>query len=184
MLRYNAGKVPLSLIPTSFTKVIVDHHNPVPTRLIWQVGKVLDFGAQKYTAHNWRSGGSWSSCLDSALRHLFRMLEGAATDDESGLPETGHLGCNLAFLLEFQTHGLGTDDRFQVEGSPSINSDSDNPLIGILGQLLAWQDGGEIDHLKGAITQLADYVEPIPISTPEPTVYPFQFPIFFTGSVA
>lgn len=167
MLRYNAGKAPLSLIPASFTKTLVDHYIgrqlPVATRLIWQVGAVLDFGAKKYTAHNWRTGGSWTSCLNSAIRHLVKMVEGAVIDDESGLPETGHLGCNLAFLLEFQLRGSGTDDRFILpkhdRAANSFEVPLHHPLFNIWNSLLAWQEGGDVDRLKDAIIALADYVE-------------------------
>ena len=167
MLRYNAGKAPLSLIPATFTKAIVDHYAghglPIPTRLIWQVGAVLDFGAKKYTAHNWRQGGSWTSCLNSALRHLVKMIEGNQIDDESGLPESGHLGCNLAFLLEFDWRGTGKDDRFILSDlereAVAFELGDHHPLVKIWSYLLDWQEGGNKFSLELAVVELAAYVE-------------------------
>lgn len=164
MLRYNAGKEPLSLIPTSFIEAIFNTAYELgaetPTTLVWQVGQVLDFGANKYAAHNWRKGGSWSSVMNSALRHLMWMVDGRRVDPESDLPEAGHLGCNIAFLLEFATLGVGEDDRFITpEQGPDLAGDPRPSLVWVLDALLAFRDGGEIEALRVAAWELARWVE-------------------------
>jgi hypothetical protein len=198
MLRYNAGKIPVSLIPTSFFEAIFNNAyecGAAPsTKLLELVGQVLDFGAQKYNAHNWRQGGSWSSVMNSALRHLvFRMMEGFTVDTESGLSEAGHLGCNIAFLLEFASQGIGDDDRYVTPTAPEgLEANPEPSLIWVLNELLAFRDGGPLSHLATAAWELARWVEyqgdpqPAPdnvVKFPDapriPTsVLPFGFPAF------
>jgi hypothetical protein len=168
MLRYNTGKAPLSLIPSSFFEAIFnrafEYGQPVPTKLIWQVGQVLDFGAQKYSEHNWRKGGKWSSVLNSALRHLVWMVDGRRIDPESNLAEAGHLGCNIAFLLEFAHTSSGEDDRYSVLEC-AFDAEPEPSLSWVLDALLRFRDGGSIDDLREAAWELARWVE---AQDPEP----------------
>lgn len=163
MLRYNEGKLPLSLIPTSFFEAIFNTAYEIgispPTQLIRLVGAVLDFGAKKYAAHNWRKGGSWASVLNSGLRHLLLMIEGEENDPESGLSHAGHLGCNIAFLLEFAHTQSGDDDRHKVALDLGLDADAEPSLIWVLDPLLRFRDGGSIDDLREAAWELARYVE-------------------------
>ena len=78
-----------------------------------EVARVLEFGANKYAAHNWRKGMSWSRLVGSALRHLEAYGRGEIADPETGYSHLGHLGCNLMFLITYQREGLGTDDRYK-----------------------------------------------------------------------
>jgi hypothetical protein len=200
MLRYNAGKAPLSLVPSTFFEAIFnqafENSIPVPTKLIWQVGQVLAFGAEKYSAHNWRKGGSWSSVLNSALRHLIYMIDGRRVDPESNLSEAGHLGCNIAFLLEFHHTANGDDDRHRVFFAPPMQEQPTYPsLIRVLDALLRFRDGGNMDTLREAAWELARWVEiqkddesepaAAPAPEPEPDIttddwvkLPFRFPSF------
>lgn len=163
MLRYNTGKAPLSLVPTSFFEAIWNAAHEagqaVPTKLIWHVGQVLAFGAEKYDAHNWRKGGSWMSVINSALRHLVAMMDGRRIDPESGLSEAGHLGCNLAFLLEFAHIGLGEDDRYNVPFHSGFDADPEPSLTWVFVALLRFRDGGDHSNLREAIWELARWVE-------------------------
>ena len=65
MLRYNTGKAPLALVPSSFYRALADSDlwgnnlGAFDTYLIEDVGHVIGFGAQKYSANNWRKSGSW-----------------------------------------------------------------------------------------------------------------------------
>lgn len=107
-LRYNNGKNMLSL---------------VPTELIEGVGKVLSYGASKYTVkneqgeivvdgrNNWRSGLSWTSVIDSLERHLLAFKKGELVDMESGLEHLSHAATNIAFLLNYQHSHPELDDR-------------------------------------------------------------------------
>jgi hypothetical protein len=86
----------------------------LPSGPLMQIAEVLDFGVKKYAAHNWRKGFDWSRLSGAAMRHLLAWNEGEDIDPESGLPHLAHLGCCVLFLLEHQSRGLGTDDRYKV----------------------------------------------------------------------
>lgn len=60
--------------------------------------KVLEFGAKKYEAHNWKKGLYTSEICESLLRHLFEHMSGNRIDNESGLPHIDHVACNIMFL--------------------------------------------------------------------------------------
>lgn len=77
------------------------------------VGDVLRFGAQKYAAHNWRGGISYSRLLGAILRHTFALMRGEDKDPESGLPHTRHLGCCVMFLDWMMHNKPDLDDRFK-----------------------------------------------------------------------
>jgi hypothetical protein len=80
--------------------------------------RVLTFGAEKYAAHNWMNGLSWTECCESLLRHLVAVsLEGQVNDEESGLPHMDHVDCNLMFMAHFVTNGCQYakfDDRSEL----------------------------------------------------------------------
>lgn len=97
-IKHDQGKLPMSLLPTI---------------ALQEVSKVLDFGAKKYDAHNWRKGFVWSRLTDATLRHLLAWKEGEDLDPESGISHLAHAACNLMFLLEFEKTGKGKDDRYK-----------------------------------------------------------------------
>lgn len=66
---------------------------------IEQLALVLEFGAHKYAAHNWRKGLSKSRLIAASLRHLFAYLRGEDHDPETGLPHPAHAMCCCMFLL-------------------------------------------------------------------------------------
>lgn len=45
---------------------------------------VLEKGAIKYSARNWEKGIPLAKYLDSAIRHLYRVLEGKVDEDHAG----------------------------------------------------------------------------------------------------
>ncbi|WP_354665550.1 dATP/dGTP diphosphohydrolase domain-containing protein, partial [Escherichia coli] len=55
MLRFNSGKLRMSLVPASLGRY---------------TAAALGYGAIKYSANNWRRGGSWTSGYESLQRHL------------------------------------------------------------------------------------------------------------------
>lgn len=85
-LRYNGNKVRLSLVPPEF---------------LLAVAEVLEFGATKYDANNWRKFDSdqVKGCIDSVMRHLEAYRMGQWLDEESNLPHLAHAATNLAFMI-------------------------------------------------------------------------------------
>ena len=97
-LKFDTGKVPLDLIPRS---------------ALMGLGEVLQMGAEKYGRHNYRKGMEWSRLVAAALRHLSSWNEGESLDPESGKSHLKHAMCCLAFLVEYEEKGIGTDDRYK-----------------------------------------------------------------------
>ena len=77
------------------------------------VGKVLTFGAKKYSAHNWRKGLQRSRLLGAALRHIFAYLGGDDNDQETGFLHLYHASCCLMFASELHFTKPETDDRYK-----------------------------------------------------------------------
>jgi hypothetical protein len=99
-VKYDSGKPDFSLIsPIAITYLV----------------KVLDFGATKYAAHNWRKGMNHCRLVSSIFRHMMAYLGGEFKDKESGLPHLAHIMCCAMFLLEYTATGLGTDDRYRPD---------------------------------------------------------------------
>jgi len=80
-----------------------------------EVVKVMTFGAQKYSANNWRGGMLWTRLISASLRHIFAWMGGENLDPETKISHLAHAMCCLMFLLEFSLTGAGKDDRFNTE---------------------------------------------------------------------
>jgi hypothetical protein len=78
-----------------------------------QIALVMDFGKDKYAAHNWRKGFAWSRPLSAALRHIMAFNDGEDKDPESGLSHLAHAACCIMFLLEFEKTHKELDDRWK-----------------------------------------------------------------------
>jgi hypothetical protein len=95
-LKYDSDKIRLDLLPI---------------RPLEEIGRVLTYGAVKYSERNWEKGFSWSRPYAAALRHLFAFWNGETHDKETGLHHLAHAACCVIFLLEFHWSGAGRDDR-------------------------------------------------------------------------
>lgn len=95
-MKYDGEKVRLDLLPV---EPIID------------IGKVLTYGARKYSERNWEKGLAWSRCYAAALRHLFAWQNSETNDPETGLNHLAHAACEILFLLEFSKTHPELDDR-------------------------------------------------------------------------
>ena len=87
--------------------------NLLPMDSVEDVVRILNFGAKKYDAHNWRKTGfNWTRIFNSCMRHLMAWIRGEDNDPESGLNHLAHAACNLLFLLEFTRTHPELDDRY------------------------------------------------------------------------
>lgn len=84
----------------------------LPFAALEKVGKIMTLGASKYTEDNWTKGMSWRRLSGAALRHLFSWIRGQSIDSESQESHLAHAACCILFLLTYEIHGLGTDDRW------------------------------------------------------------------------
>lgn len=75
--------------------------------------RVLGFGANKYSADNWRSGIAVRRLISAAYRHLGEINKGNDVDDETGELHTYHLSCCTMFLSSMLNHRPDMDDRWK-----------------------------------------------------------------------
>lgn len=74
----------------------------IPHTALWQVVEVLEFGAGKYGADNWRNvPNARERYFNACHRHLSLWWAGEMVDDESGLSHLAHAACCLLFLMWF-----------------------------------------------------------------------------------
>jgi len=103
-LRYNQGKPGVHLVPLD---TLVD------------LARVYDYGAIKYSPHNWEKGLPWNKGVAaSLLRHLAKWQTGEDNDEESGLPHDLHIAFNALALIAYRLRGVGDDDRHKTAQPP------------------------------------------------------------------
>ena len=67
-----------------------------------EIAKVLTFGADKYSADNWKSvADPEGRYFAAAMRHLVAWEKGERIDPESGFSHLAHAACCLMFLMYF-----------------------------------------------------------------------------------
>jgi hypothetical protein len=91
-------------------KVQLDLLSPI---WVLGVGRVLTFGAKKYSTWNWAKGLSRTRLLASVLRHLFAYLGGEDLDPETGLLHLDHASCELMFASHLHHSRPDLDDRWK-----------------------------------------------------------------------
>jgi len=92
----DSGKDPWHLAPFDAFRAIV---------------AVLRFGADKYAPRNWEQGMDWSRPFSAMQRHLTSWWEGEKADPETGMSHLWHVGCCAVFLIAYEIHKVGNDDR-------------------------------------------------------------------------
>ena len=89
--KHDAGKVRAGLLVKDFPRAL--------TAVAW----VGTFGAQKYTAHSWKTVPEAEERYHDALhRHILAQASGEINDPESGLPHAAHVAWNSLALLELE----------------------------------------------------------------------------------
>ena len=96
--------------------------NLLPLHLMAGVVRVLEFGAKKYAAWNWRKGMPHSQTYNACLRHLSAWAEGEDLDPESGLPHLDHAHCCLLFLRTHTVEHPEFDDRYRAPISAAVKA--------------------------------------------------------------
>ena len=74
----------------------------IPPSTLKGLAQVLTYGANKYSAENWRTVDDKNRYVSALYRHLELWREGEVLDSESGLPHLSHALTNVAFLLELE----------------------------------------------------------------------------------
>lgn len=84
------------------------------------LARVLEIGAIKYDAENWRGVDAWSRYSSAAERHLAAALRGDQLDNESNLLHISHALVNCMFLEVAFARGYGADDRWSAEDESEV----------------------------------------------------------------
>jgi len=88
----------------------------VPAELILGAARAFEFGAKKYSAHNWRRGIARAKLYDALQRHLLDYVEGLDHAEDSGLLHLDHAAACLGMLMQTCKDKLSPDDRHHVPG--------------------------------------------------------------------
>ena len=93
----------------------------LPTVALLYLSRVMALGAKKYGEWNWRASKVRATIYDeAALRHIFALLDGQDTDEESGLPHEAHIMACMAIKLDAQACGQLIDDRNKSGNVPNL----------------------------------------------------------------
>lgn len=100
-LKMDNGKIPYELLPPE---------------LLQGVSEILAFGAAKYAPRGWEEGMEWSRVFGALMRHMWSWWNPFESDldPETGKSHLWHAGCCIAFLIAYESRGIGTDDRPKV----------------------------------------------------------------------
>lgn len=82
----------------------------VPFELIAMAAVGLNYGAEKYTPHNFEKGLHMSDLLNSIDRHNRALMAGEWTDVDSNLPHIALLASSIAMLCHNVVSGAVVND--------------------------------------------------------------------------
>lgn len=92
-----------------------------PGDALFAIGRVLTFGARKYSDRNWEKGMKWGRVFGALQRHLWAWWQGKGPttksflfgelDAETGMSHLWHAGCCVVFLIAYEERKVGEDDR-------------------------------------------------------------------------
>jgi len=101
-LRFNTGKIDLTLCPTSAVAAIA----------YTLMKNSADYGG-KYPNNNWRRGMSFTKVIACLQRHLEDYKNGIEVDPTDGVPTMWKVLTNAAFLTEYSFTCPELDDRYK-----------------------------------------------------------------------
>ena len=83
----------------------------IPPELLTATAAVLHYGARKYEPRNWEKGMRWGRVFAALMRHMWAWWSGEKTDPETNMSHLWHAACCIAFLIAYESRGIGEDDR-------------------------------------------------------------------------
>lgn len=84
----------------------------LPRWVMLLVGRVMQIGAAKYGAFNYRESNVWAmTYVDAIERHMQLWQDGEDDDPETGVSHLAHVIAGCAILLDTQANGRLGDDR-------------------------------------------------------------------------
>lgn len=104
----------------------------IPPELLEGIAWVLTHGAKKYGDRNWELGIKYSRIFGALMRHMWAWWGGEDLDKESGKSHLWHAGCELAFLIAFETRErTDLDDRVLEAGNDVLQKHSQEAAQGL-----------------------------------------------------
>lgn len=165
-------------------------HDLVPPFAQEQYGKVLTFGAMKYSPHNWEKGMDWSKIIGAIKRHTLAIERGEDFDPETGLLHSAHLMCESAFLTEYyKIYPQGDDRHLDVLHGYKIGLDIDDVLSNFcmdfckrfgLSEPHFWTFDRDIKAKFEEVNQDRDFWEGLTVKT-DPDSIPFEPVCYITS---
>lgn len=95
----------------------------IPPEVIFAYGRILTFGAVKYSARNWEKGMTWGRLFGALMRHMWAWWGGqkptshnfalGELDTETGMSHLWHAQFCIGCLIAYEERGMFEyDDRF------------------------------------------------------------------------
>jgi len=97
-LHHDSGKPPIGLIP--YQSLVFESNG-------------MEYGAIKYSRDDWRKGMTYSRIINSAIRHMYKMLDRENYDIENGVSHLGEAKASLGILAELMRTHKELDDRHE-----------------------------------------------------------------------
>lgn len=125
----------------------------LPPLATLEVGKVLTYGANKYSPDNWRKLDNLQERYSSAaMRHLLAHMSGEANDEETDMSHLAHAICCLLFKLEDELLGQSEEKRLREPVSIEY-TESDNPAES------PSREWGKADNEEGSLRDSEYFVQ-------------------------
>ena len=124
----------------------------LPPKAIFEVAKVLGFGAEKYGAENWRLLDNLQGRYTAgALRHIFAHMDGEKLDSESGISHLAHALCCLLFKLEVELENAQIEKEKPREADLTEHTACDQSFESDVLADKAYNETGSMQHIKHLI---------------------------------
>ena len=124
----------------------------LPPKAIFEVAKVLGFGAEKYGAENWRLLDNLQGRYTAgALRHIFAHMDGEKLDSESGISHLAHALCCLLFKLEVELENAQIEKEKPRETDLTEHTACDQSFESDVLADKAYNETGSMQHIKHLI---------------------------------
>ena len=86
----------------------------IAPEMLFALGDILAYGAQKYAQRNWEQGMDWGRVFGALMRHMWAWWGGEDLDPESELSHLGHAAFHVMGLMQLSYTHKDLDDRPQL----------------------------------------------------------------------
>ena len=124
----------------------------LPPKSIFEVAKVLGFGAEKYGPENWRLLENLQDRYTAgALRHIFAHMDGEDLDPESGMSHLAHALCCLLFKLEIELENAKIEEEMPRDTVSAVHTARFQCFESDILPNKSYNEAGSMQHIKHLI---------------------------------